>query len=160
MVSYLLNAIPGAIVSPSGVTLEFTPVHPAWVPADVVSAIGHDTTAVLVSKILGREVRMNRISTPVMKAGDVNYVALYQGPRLPEGATELPEGASIKLYRMQARPEGWGIGECFKKHSDGYSEWVNCAGQFGAYCEMGGPALVWTCPCPCHAPVPATQEVR
>jgi len=32
--------------------------------------------------------------------GDVALVAQYRGPRLPEGATELPEGAMIQFWKV------------------------------------------------------------
>ena len=142
--AYLINAIPGAIVAPEGMILEITPVKPEWVPADVVSAIGHEPTARIVSALLGRTVAMNRVSTPVMRPGDVNYVALYQGPRLPEGATELPEGAAISFYRMSAI--GNTVWPCFTGKDGGCS---NCAGQHAAQYDMGG-SEVYTCPCPHH----------
>ena len=58
------------------------------------SVVGHQDTANLFSNILGIEVPMNRVSVTLEK-GDVLIVGQYTGPRLPEGTSILPEGASI-----------------------------------------------------------------
>ena len=60
-----------------------------------VSAVGHADTAAVFSSVLGVEIPCNR-ATVVLKEGDVALVGQYSGPRLPEGATSLPEGAAIK----------------------------------------------------------------
>lgn len=64
------------------------------------SAIGHADTASVVSADLGLEVPMNR-ATITLQPGDTLVVAQYKGPRLPEGSTQLPEGASIEYYVVQ-----------------------------------------------------------
>jgi len=58
------------------------------------SAIGHADTANVFSSQLGLEVPFNRASVELEK-GDIAVVGQYTGPRLQEGATELPEGAVI-----------------------------------------------------------------
>ena len=60
-----------------------------------VSAVGHADTAAVFSSVLGVEIPCNR-ATVALKEGDVALVGQYSGPRLPEGATSLPEGAAIK----------------------------------------------------------------
>ena len=60
-----------------------------------VSAVGHADTAAVFSHVLGVEIPCNR-ATVALKDGDVALVGQYSGPRLPEGATSLPEGAAIK----------------------------------------------------------------
>ena len=60
-----------------------------------VSAVGHSDTAAVFSSVLGVEIPCNR-ATVALKEGDVALVGQYSGPRLPEGATTLPEGAAIK----------------------------------------------------------------
>lgn len=60
---------------------------------DVQFSIGHHSTA----RILG--LPYNR-STVHANPGDVIYVAQYQGPRLQEGAVNLPEGAKIQWYKV------------------------------------------------------------
>lgn len=80
-------------------------INPNEVPADVESAIGHVDTAKVVSNILGFEVKPNRVSIK-MSENDVLYVAQYTGPRLPEGATTLPEGASLEFFEVTFHEEG------------------------------------------------------
>lgn len=62
-------------------------------------AIGHKDTARIVGNELGTAMTENRISVKV-EYGDVLLVAQYTGPRLPEGATELPEGANIVWWKV------------------------------------------------------------
>jgi len=64
------------------------------------SAIGHADTANLLSKILERDIPTNRVSV-TLNSGDNAIVAQYIGPRLPEGATQLPSGATIKFYHVK-----------------------------------------------------------
>ena len=66
---------------------------------EVVSIVGHADTAALLSVELGREVPTNRVSY-TMGDDDVLFVGQYQGPRLPEGAKELPAGAKIAWVRV------------------------------------------------------------
>ena len=54
-----------------------------------VSAVGHADTAALLG------VECNRVSITLTQS-DWLYVAQYKGPRLPEGTTTLPEGASFE----------------------------------------------------------------
>jgi hypothetical protein len=61
------------------------------------SAVGHADTATVLSDVLGMPVPCNR-ATVSLKLGDKVIVAQYVGPRLPEGATKLPEGAKMKFY--------------------------------------------------------------
>ena len=58
------------------------------------SVVGHADMAGILTKMLGKEVKMNRVSVN-LKHGDQLIWAQYNGPRLPEGATSLPEGAEI-----------------------------------------------------------------
>lgn len=64
------------------------------------SAIGHADTAAVVSEDLGLEVPMNRVSI-TLNPGETLVVAQYKGPRLPEGTTKLPDGASIEYYLVR-----------------------------------------------------------
>lgn len=80
-------------------------INPNDVPADVESAIGHQDTAKVVSDILGFEVKPNRVSIK-LNENDVLYVAQYTGPRLPEGATTMPEGAILEFFEVTFRKEG------------------------------------------------------
>lgn len=63
---------------------------------DVIrSAVGHQATADLFSQVLGVPVECRR-ETVSLGIGDWAILGQYSGPRLAEGATELPEGATIK----------------------------------------------------------------
>ena len=64
------------------------------------SAVGHPDTAAVFSDVLGSEVRVNRMTIALNK-GDSILVGQYRGPRLPEGAKTLPEGATIKWYLVE-----------------------------------------------------------
>lgn len=59
------------------------------------SAIGHESTARVFSDVLGADVAMNRMSVQ-LNMGEKALVGQYLGPRLGEGATELPSGARIQ----------------------------------------------------------------
>lgn len=74
------------------------------VPHDCKSIIGHPATANLLTKLMGYDIPVNRESV-ALKKGDELYVAQYSGPRLPEGATELPKGAQILFFRVKAEKE-------------------------------------------------------
>ena len=67
----------------------------ACLAANCTSAVGHADTAAVFSNVLGVEIPCNRV-TVALRDGDVALVGQYSGPRLPEGATSLPEGATIK----------------------------------------------------------------
>lgn len=61
------------------------------------SGMGHSTE--LVSEILGMQIPVNRSNNKIQD-GESILVAQYVGPRLPEGAVELPEGASLKFIKV------------------------------------------------------------
>lgn len=65
----------------------------------IVSAVGHADTARIFSEILGREITPNRVSVTLGYGVDA-LIGQYVGPRLPEGATELPEGARIEWWAV------------------------------------------------------------
>jgi hypothetical protein len=64
---------------------------------EIISAIGHTDTAAVVSAMLETPLPANRISVK-LAPGDGLLVAQLTGTRLPEGATKLPEGASIEFW--------------------------------------------------------------
>lgn len=64
---------------------------------EVVSVVGHANTAAILGQALGVDLATNRVSVK-LAAGDTLLVGQYIGPRLPEGATELPEGATIEWW--------------------------------------------------------------
>lgn len=99
--TYLSNAFSLQMLNlDANTTVSVTPIAPHDVPADAVSCIGHPDTAHVVSNILGREVPMNRANVH-LELGDVLYVAQITGGRLPEGATTLPEGFSLKFLKVE-----------------------------------------------------------
>lgn len=61
------------------------------------SAVGHADTAAVFSRSLGVQLEARRV-TFKMREGDRILVGQYTGPRLPEGATALPEGATITWW--------------------------------------------------------------
>jgi hypothetical protein len=69
-----------------------------------VSAVGHADTALLFSNTLGVDVRPNRISVSFTE-GEQALLGQYSGPRLPEGASVLPEGAKITWIRVEVDPD-------------------------------------------------------
>jgi Domain of unknown function (DUF1874) len=76
----------------------------AWMSGGpCASCVGHADTALLISSLLGVCVPMRRISTE-LHAGDELLVAQYNGPRLLEGATALPEGAQIRWILAKLAP--------------------------------------------------------
>lgn len=91
--SYYKNAEPGLELSIKEIPAEA-------IPNDCISIVGHADTATILTNMLGFEVTFNRVSFTA-EHGDVLYVAQYNGPRLPEGATTLPEGAGFKFYRIE-----------------------------------------------------------
>jgi len=59
------------------------------------SAVGHADTAAVFSSLLEREVPCNRIS---VSDPTKMLIGQYSGPRLPEGCSTLPEGATIQWW--------------------------------------------------------------
>jgi hypothetical protein len=74
---------------------------------DAVSVVGHVTTRALFSSLLGFDVAYNR-ATVTLTVEDELVVGQYCGSRLAEGATLLPDGATVEWYwlRMQNRQGG------------------------------------------------------
>ena len=78
--------------------------------ADIECCIGHqDLCNILADKlsaITEKAVTLtaNRVSV-TLAAGETAIVAQYLGPRLPEGAHLLPEGAKIEFYFLTVVPD-------------------------------------------------------
>ena len=66
-------------------------------PITITSVVGHVDVAEIFSAIFSRRIPVNRI-TVKLEQGDIALVGQYVGPRLPEGATKLPEGARIEWW--------------------------------------------------------------
>ena len=101
---YILNAFSlNMIVGNADISVrEVTQSVAAGLAADCVSAVGHADTAAVFSSVLGVEIPCNR-ATVALKDGDLALVGQYSGPRLPEGATSLPEGATIKWVVVEVK---------------------------------------------------------
>lgn len=89
-------------------SVSFTHCHPSVVngilddaEGGFVSAVGHADTAALFSKELGVSVPVNRI-TVEFDSDTTLVVGQYKGPRLPEGCSELPDGATIEWWLVNA----------------------------------------------------------
>jgi hypothetical protein len=89
--AFLMNAFSLQMVTEFPCTISIEEVN--QLPEGLESAIGHQDTA----NVLG--VPMNRVNVSLSK-GDVAYVAQLQGGRLPEGSTTLPEGFSLKFFKV------------------------------------------------------------
>jgi len=99
----LLNAVSVNMVPVQGATLRIRPINldeaKEIVSIGFTSAIGHADTANVVGGMLGVPIPANRVSVQ-LGFGDEALVAQYLGPRLPEGATSLPEGATIRFFHL------------------------------------------------------------
>jgi len=77
----------------------------SFLRGDLECCIGHQNTcdvlAGMISEKIGNPVSLsaNRVSIALVPGEEI-IVAQYIGPRLPEGATELPEGAKIEFLRV------------------------------------------------------------
>ncbi len=81
---------------PTSVHFEEIPEARArGIAQDCVSAVGHADTAAVFSTLLGVTVPMAR-TTVALREGDTALLGQYSGPRLPEGSTTLPAGATIR----------------------------------------------------------------
>ena len=81
--------------------LQVCPTSPEFIREEIeaeggfTSVVGHADTAAVFSGLLGLDVPCNR-ATFTMDEGTTLFVGQYKGPRLPEGATSLPEGAAVE----------------------------------------------------------------
>lgn len=101
----LLNAFSLSMIAHPAVieTSELTVAQAQAVLAEgFESAVGHADTATVFGEVLGVPVATNRVSIALEK-GEQALVGQYAGPRLPEGATQLPEGATIKWLLVTVR---------------------------------------------------------
>lgn len=96
-ITYLSNAF--SLQMQGEFFAETSPILIGDVPKDFISIVGHTDIAVVLSTLLDVDVPVNRVSVS-LQPGDVLFVGQYCGPRLPEGATKLPQGAKISWYRV------------------------------------------------------------
>lgn len=62
------------------------------------SAVGHADTAAVFANELGFPIMANRVSVKLSDHDTRALIGQYVGPRLPEGSTRLPEGATIEWW--------------------------------------------------------------
>jgi hypothetical protein len=97
---YISNAFSLSMVAPNA-TIKVSPLNVEEVAVlPLVSAIGHADTAKVVSGLLGVDLPSNRVNIS-LNPGEKMIVAQYIGPRLPEGATQLPDGARIEFRLVE-----------------------------------------------------------
>ena len=108
---FILNAFSlNMIVGDADIVVrEVSPTVAASLAAHCPSAVGHADTAAVFSNVLGVPVPCNR-ATVALKDGDLALVGQYSGPRLPEGATSLPEGATIKWLVVEVKAPSRDLG--------------------------------------------------
>jgi hypothetical protein len=99
----LLNAfsLNMLVVFPASVSVEEVSLDEAksLVSAGFESGVGHADTANVFASQLGVAVPAAR-ATITLKQGEMVLVGQYRGPRLPEGARALPDGATIQWLRV------------------------------------------------------------
>ena len=106
--NYLANALSLGMLDclvDGPVQLECTQISwhaaEAWAGLHIwESIVGHADTALLFTSLLGHDVQANRVSTS-LTPGDNVLVGQYNGPRLPEGAQSLPDGAKIRWILVE-----------------------------------------------------------
>jgi hypothetical protein len=102
MKNYLTNAFSLSMMSEmASALIRVEEINPIDIPQEIVSIVGHETTAKIFESILGRHIECHRVSIK-LTPDDIVYIGQYSGPRLPEGATELPEGAAIRWLKVSA----------------------------------------------------------
>lgn len=118
MRTYLSNAFSLNMLERTNQRVHLVPVsavearaHLSY-PGGFTCAIGHADTAHVVGSDLALALDACRIDIQ-LQPGDILVVAQYHGPRLPEGATTLPEGATIAYWvvDVERKPapddQGW-----------------------------------------------------
>jgi len=103
MTTYIANAFALSMLPTYTTNVEVREVN-ALPTEGYVSIIGHDSLIPILEGITGHTYPVKRISVKLTDT-DTLYVAQYTGPRLPEGATELPEGASLVFLRVRVIPQ-------------------------------------------------------
>jgi hypothetical protein len=113
MATYITNAFSLNMLSEEVgmVRIVRNPDVKKYFESAVVPAIGHENTAQLVEKEFGLNQNLFNRCTVAMQPGDRAVIFQYSGPRLPEGATELPVGAKIVPVVVEAIS-----GEALRRH--------------------------------------------
>jgi len=104
----------------------------------VKSFIGHAETAAVISSQLGIDVPFNRAHGSIE---DAAIIAQYVGPRLPEGATALPDGAEIRFFLAKYAARALGGNDPLTCSKCGH---VTPETQDAFWCEACGLQLVYS----------------
>ena len=105
----LCNAFSIAMLPSRDSMVKFTPIgYPEGVILENwvgVNAIGHPDTDEVVRTLLEQGgvsgLMVGKRVNVTLQPGQGLLVAQYKGPRLPEGATKLPEGATIEWWLVE-----------------------------------------------------------
>ena len=73
-----------------------------WLDQGFLCAVGHESTAAVLSDMLRRHIEMNRIRSS-MSYDDVLIVGQLISGRLPEGCTKLPDDAEFAFVKVTLR---------------------------------------------------------
>ncbi len=98
--AFSLNMLASLPATPTFTELTLDEAKEMLASASWFSGVGHADTAAVFADTLGTSVPCARI-TVTLKQGDVAIIGQYRGPRLPEGAHVLPEGATIQWVKME-----------------------------------------------------------
>lgn len=98
--AFSLNMIPAFPATVAITELSLTEAQALAVNAE--SAIGHWETGAVFSTVLNTPVEVRR-STITLARGEQALVGQYRGPRLAEGAIELPAGATIQWLLVEIK---------------------------------------------------------
>jgi len=69
----------------------------------IESYIGHKQLSDILSDRWRVEIPMNRDTVTLDSNGERVFIAQYKGPRLPEGTTEIPDGAKIEFFAVEIK---------------------------------------------------------
>ena len=103
MTTYITNAFSLNMVSAAQGFIEFKEISVAQAQrasAAAVWGVGHADTSEVFCDVLGIDSRPAARITITLQEGDTVVVGQYRGPRLPEGATSLPPGATIQWVAL------------------------------------------------------------
>lgn len=94
----MLGSIGGHLIKVTEMTTEQT--REVCRDLGAVSAVGHADTAAILGSLLNADVAHARVNVSLLP-GDTLIVGQVTGGRLPEGATTLPEGTSIRWLKVE-----------------------------------------------------------
>lgn len=107
--AFSLNLVPAEIIHKLRIAPVTTDeIKNAYGGGEAINSfVGHENTAVVMEKVLNGSgdksvfipIKANR-QTIRLSESDTAFIGQYIGARLEEGATELPEGAEIKWFKV------------------------------------------------------------